>query len=254
MFRPNRLLLDFYFSLFKIEKLTKTKSLLFFILDSEVRKNILLCSSLLCLISPEWIVVLNPCKSRQIVIYNARSKPLASSAVSIGTVSVEGKSSMKLQTSCWKSGWFTSTQQCSLTSKCLKNRRLVFPHSFVVWYLGFSYYWLMRLLKNNCSNCWLPDLIPATLSWLALPFQIWIAFSWSWKLLLEWSPTNLCSVASHLFFLICIGFRFTTKLCSKIAVVWLYFMVLNFQQPSCLASLSHIMYQREHSAPLHRCQ
>ena len=49
-------------------------------------------------------------------------------------------------------------------------------------------------------------------------------------LLLEWSHKNLGSATSHLFSLICLGFRFATELASK-------FRLLQFQQPSYLASL-----------------
>ena len=61
-----------------------------------------------------------------------------------------------------------------------------------------------------------PDLISVTLSWLAHPFQIWLAFSVSRILLHELSHKNLGSATSHLSFRICIGFRFATKLVSKL--------------------------------------
>ena len=60
------------------------------------------------------------------------------------------------------------------------------------------------------------DLITATLSWLAHPLQIWPTFSVSRILLLEWSHKNLGLATSHLFFLICIGFRFATELALKL--------------------------------------
>ena len=59
-------------------------------------------------------------------------------------------------------------------------------------------------------------MISATLSWLAHPFQIWLAFSVSSILLLELSHKILGSATSHLSFRICIGFRFATELVSKL--------------------------------------
>ena len=55
-------------------------------------------------------------------------------------------------------------------------------------------------------------------------------------LLLEWSHKNLGSATSHLFFLICIGFHpVRHRISFKIATVT--FRVLQFQQPTYLASL-----------------
>ena len=66
-------------------------------------------------------------------------------------------------------------------------------------------------------------------------------------LLLELSPKNLSSVASHLFFLICIGFRFATELVLKL--LQLLLRCSNFLHLS-----SQDMNRREHSALLRLCQ
>ena len=97
-----------------------------------------------------------------------------------------------------------------------------------------------------------PDLIFATLSWLAHPFKIWLASGLSRILLLEWSLKNLGSVASHLFFLISIGFRFATELVLK----WLRLLLRcsNFSSHPIWHPSFQNMYLREHSALLHRCQ
>ena len=85
-----------------------------------------------------------------------------------------------------------------------------------------------------------------SLSWLAHPFQISLAFSVSRMLLLEWSHKNLGSATSRLFFLICIGFRFATELVSKL--LRLLSGYSNFSSQPILHLSSQSMYRREHSA------
>ena len=65
------------------------------------------------------------------------------------------------------------------------------------------------------------------------------AFSVPRILLFEWSDnlTSSDSATSHLFFLICIGFRFATELVSKLKIAMVTFSVLQFQQAYYLASL-----------------
>ena len=96
---------------------------------------------------------------------------------------------------------------------------------------------------------WLANLYRA---WLAHLFQISLAFSLSKILLLEWLPKNLGSVASHLFFLTCIGFRFATELVLKL--LRLLLRCSNFSSHPILQLLSHDMYRPEHSALLYHCQ
>ena len=74
------------------------------------------------------------------------------------------------------------------------------------------------------------------------------AFSLSKIFLLEWSSKNLDFVASHLFFLICIGYRFATELVLKL--LRLLLGCYNFQQPSYLASLipEYVPTQALHSS------
>ena len=70
--------------------------------------------------------------------------------------------------------------------------------------------------------------------------------------MLEWSHKNLGSDTSHLFCLICIGFRFTTELALKLlqSLSGCY----NLSSHPILHLSSHDMCQREHSALLHLCQ
>ena len=77
----------------------------------------------------------------------------------------------------------------------------------------------------------------APLSWLAHPFQIWLAFSMSRILLLEWSHENHGSATSHLLFLICIGFYSGSPQNQLWNCYTVTFRVLQFQQPSYLAFL-----------------
>ena len=71
-------------------------------------------------------------------------------------------------------------------------------------------------------------------------------------LLLEWSHKNLGSATSHLFFLICIGFRFTTELALKL--LRLLSECSNFSSHPFLHLSSQSMYRRKHSALLQLCQ
>ena len=71
-------------------------------------------------------------------------------------------------------------------------------------------------------------------------------------LLLEWSHKNLGSATSHLFFLICIGFRFATELALKL--LRLLSECSNFSSHPILHLSSQSMYRREHSALLQLCQ
>ena len=66
-------------------------------------------------------------------------------------------------------------------------------------------------------------------------------------LLLEWSHKNLGFATSHLFFLICIDFRFAKELASKLRLISGY---SNFNSQPILHLSSHSMYRREHSALL----
>ena len=63
---------------------------------------------------------------------------------------------------------------------------------------------------------------------------------------------NLGSVASHLFFLTFIGFRFTTELVLKL--LRLLLRCSNFSSHPILQLSSPDMYRHEHFALLHRCQ
>ena len=71
-------------------------------------------------------------------------------------------------------------------------------------------------------------------------------------LLLEWSHKNLDSATSHLFFLICIGFQFTTELALKL--LRLLSGYSNFSSQPILHLSSQSMYRREHSALLQFCK
>ena len=70
-------------------------------------------------------------------------------------------------------------------------------------------------------------------------------------LLLEWLHKNLSSATSHLFFLICIGFRFATELALKL--LRLLSEYSNFSSQPILHLSSQSMYGREHSALLQFC-
>ena len=70
-------------------------------------------------------------------------------------------------------------------------------------------------------------------------------------LLLEWSHKNLGSATSHLFFLICIGFRFATELALKLLRSLSGYS--NFSIQPILHLSSQSMYRREHSALLQFC-
>ena len=70
-------------------------------------------------------------------------------------------------------------------------------------------------------------------------------------LLLKWSHKNLGSATSHLFFLICIGFRFATELALKLLRSLSGYS--NFSIQPILHLSSQSMYRREHSALLQFC-
>ena len=70
--------------------------------------------------------------------------------------------------------------------------------------------------------------------------------------LLEWSHKNLGSATSHLFFLICISFRFATELALKL--LRLLPECSNFSSHPILHLSSQDMNRREHSALLRLCQ
>ena len=96
---------------------------------------------------------LNPSKSEAIAFHNPRSKPLAASAESIGTVSVAG-SPIRLQSSIKNLGVYLDStmsfdKQVSETCKaCYFHIRALSSHS------GFSHYWGFQ--NHSCSNSWLP--------------------------------------------------------------------------------------------------
>ena len=81
--------------------------------------------------------------------------------------------------------------------------------------------------------------------------QISLAFSMFRMLSLEWSHKNLGSATLHLFFLICIGFRFATELALK--SLRLLSGYSNFSGQPILHLSSQNMYRREHSALLQFC-
>ena len=157
---------------------------------------------------------LNPSKSEAIAFYNPRSKPLAALAESIGTVSVAG-SPIKLQSS-------------------IKNLGVYLDST-----MSFD-----KQVSETCKACYfhIRDLISAILSWQAHPFHIWLAFSVSRTLLLGWSHKNLGSATSHLFSLICIGFRFATELALK--SLRLLTGCYNFSSHPILLLSSRDMYRR----------
>ena len=95
-------------------------------------------------------------------------------------------------------------------------------------------------------------LISATLSWLAHPFQIWLAFSVFRILLLELSHKNLGSATLLLFSRICIGFQFATELVSKLPRLLLECSSLSSHPIFHLSSQD--MCRREHSALLRLSQ
>ena len=82
-------------------------------------------------------------------------------------------------------------------------------------------------------------------------FQISLAFSMFRMFSLEWSHKNLGSATLHLFFLICIGFRFATELALK--SLRLLSGHSNFSSQPILHLSSQNMYRREHSALLQFC-
>ena len=92
------------------------------------------------------------------------------------------------------------------------------------------------------------DSISATLSWLAHPFQIWLAFSVSRILLLELSHKSLGSATSRPYFRICIGFRFATELVLKL--LRLLSECSNLSSHPTFHLSSQDMYRHDHSALL----
>ena len=89
-------------------------------------------------------------------------------------------------------------------------------------------------------------------SWLAHPFQIWLAFSVFRILLLELSHKNLGSATLRLFSRICIGFRFATELVSKLPRLLSECSSLSSHPIFHLSSQD--MCRREHSALLRLSQ
>ena len=191
---------------------------------------------------------LNPSKSEAIAFYNPRSKPLAALAESIGTVSVAG-SPIKLQTSIKNLGIYLDSKM-SFDKQVSETCKACFFYIRALRHIRASL--TTEASKTIAAKTMAPDLISATLSWLAHPFQTWLAFNVSRILLLEWSHKNLGSATLHLFFLICIGFRFATELSLKL--LRLLSECFNFSSHPILHLSSQDMYRREHSARLRLCQ
>ena len=122
------------------------------------------------------------------------------------------------------------------TSECDAQLTFIFRHSIVLSCYPFFYYQRTESFfqVTKCS-----------------PFQISLAFSMFRMLLLEWSHKNLGSATLHLFFLICIGFRFATELALK--SLRLLSGCFNFSSQPILHLSSQNMYRREHSALLQFC-
>ena len=108
----------------------------------------------------------------------------------------------------------TLTHKCPLISRCTKYARLVIsmfaPSVTLVLRLTIEASKTIAAAIVG-SEKW----FRATLSWLAHPFQIWLAFNVFRILLLELSHKNLGSATLRLFSRICIGFKFATELVSK---------------------------------------
>ena len=132
-----------------------------------------------------------------LLFHNPRSKPLAASAESIGTVSVTG-SPIKLQTSIKNLGVYFYSISNVLWQAGVWNMQGLFISIFV---RCVTFGLLLQLLRLDFCNSLLAGTSVSNL----------IAFSLSRILLLEWSHNNVGSATSHLFFLICIGFRFATE-------------------------------------------
>ena len=191
---------------------------------------------------------LNPSKSEAIAFYNPRPKPLAALAESIGTVSVAG-SPIKLQSSIKNLGVYLDSTM-SFDKQVSETCKACYFHIRALRHIRASL--TTEASKTVAAAIFDSNLISAILSWLAHPFQIWLAFSVSKTLLLGWSHKNLGFATSHLFSLIYIGFRFTTELALK--SLRLLTECYNFSSHPILLLSSHDMYRREHPALLRICQ
>ena len=95
---------------------------------------------------------LNPSNSEAIAFYNSRSKPLAASAESIGTISVAG-SPIKLEMSI-KNLSVHLDSKMSFDKQVSETCKACF--SIIVRCVTFVLLLLLRLLNHSCSNSWLP--------------------------------------------------------------------------------------------------
>ena len=178
----------------------------------------------------DWLLInglpLNPSKSEAIAFYKPRSKPLAALTESIGTVSVAG-SPIRLQSSIDNLGVYLD-----LTMSFDKQVSETCKACYSVNNSCFSHYWGFQ--NNSFSNSWLP-------TWF-------LQFSPGWHIRIKFGSTSACLEHS------CSSCRTKTRYCHITPVLsdlhWLpvrykitfkfatvTYRVLQFQQPSYLASL-----------------
>ena len=142
-----------------------------------------------------------------VFFYNPRSKALAALAESVVG------SPIKLQSSIKNLGVYLDSTM-SFDKQVSDTCEACFFHIRVLRHIRAS-------LTAEASKTIAAAIVGAGLKFCNSPrlahfFQIWLTFSLSRMLLLGRSHKNLGSAASHLFSLICIGFRFTTELALKL--------------------------------------
>ena len=191
---------------------------------------------------------LNPSKSEAIAFHNPRSKPLAALAESIGTISVAG-TPIRLQSSIKNLGVYLDStmsfdKQVSETCKACYFHIRALRHIRASLTTEASKAIAAAIVGSRLDFC--NSLLAGTsVSNLARLQRVQ-------NTLARVVAQNLGSATSHLFSLICIGFRFATELALK--SLRLLTGCYNFSSHPILLLSSRDMYRREHSALLHLCQ